>query len=185
MSTATVAFSKDEATAQCESPTAMKLYDKRIFVAMINTRSMTMNGKEVTRKSVSRMDSAEKDAMEQLAKATDAAILAYRSGLNLYEAKRDVNGELQLSPGLVPVSNLVQVQREILAADMVELADNGPLYNCPKALDRVRVRRAINGSEEIALGIDSRVVDAAMSPCCTDQADWRRELGGVGRRPLS
>src|SRR5215218_3969487 len=22
------------------------------------------------------------------------------------------------------------------------------------------------------------------SPCCTDRADWRRELGGVGRRPL-
>jgi hypothetical protein len=91
MSTATAAFSKDDVTAQCESPTAMKLYDKGIFVAMINTRSMTMNGKEVTRESVSRMDSAEKDAMEQLAKATDAAILAYRSGLNLYEAKRDVN----------------------------------------------------------------------------------------------
>jgi hypothetical protein len=43
---------------------------------------------------------------------------------------------------------------------MVELADNGPLHNCPKALDHVR--RAIKGSEEIALGIDSRVVDAAM-----------------------
>jgi hypothetical protein len=94
MSTAMVAFS--EATAQCESPTAMKLYDKGIFVAMINTRSMTMNGKEVTRESVSRMDSAEKDAMEQLAKATDAAILAYRSGLNLYEAKRDVNGKASI-----------------------------------------------------------------------------------------
>src|SRR5215217_1780715 len=101
MSTATAAFSKDEATAQCESPTAMKLYDKGIVVAMINTRSMTMNGKEVTRESVSRMDSAEKEAVEQLAKATDAAILAYRSGLNLYEAKRDVNGKLQLSPGLL------------------------------------------------------------------------------------
>jgi hypothetical protein len=99
MSTATVAFSKDEATAQCESPTAMKLYDKGIFVAMINTRSMTMNGKEVTRESVSRMDSAEKEAMEQLAKATDAAILAYRSGLNLYEAKRDVNGKASIKLG--------------------------------------------------------------------------------------
>jgi hypothetical protein len=52
MSTVTAAFSKDDATAQCESPTAMKLYDKGIFVAMINTRSMTMNGKEVTRESV-------------------------------------------------------------------------------------------------------------------------------------
>src|SRR5215216_5896919 len=41
--------------------------------------------------------------------------------------------KLQLSSGLVAVSNLVQVQREILAADMMELADNGPLYNCPKA----------------------------------------------------
>jgi hypothetical protein len=77
----------------------MKLYDKGIFVAMINTRSMTMNGKEVTRESVSRMDSAEKDAMEQLAKATDAAILAYRSGLNLYEAKRDVNGKASIKLG--------------------------------------------------------------------------------------
>src|SRR5215203_832986 len=99
MSTATAAFSKDEATAQCESPTAMKLYDKGIFVAMINTRSMTMNGKEVTRVSVSRMDSAEKEAVEQLAKATDAAILAYRSGLNLYEAKRDVNGKAPIKLG--------------------------------------------------------------------------------------
>jgi hypothetical protein len=23
-----------------------------------------------------------------------------------------------------------------------------------------------------------------MSPCCMDRADWRRELGGVGRRLL-
>jgi hypothetical protein len=67
---------------------------------------------------------------------------------------------------------------------MVELADNGPLYNCPKALDRVRVRRAINGSEEIALGIDSRVVDAAMchelvNPHSPNEAGFLSAFGPV------
>src|SRR4051794_19726562 len=29
-----------------------------------------------------------------------------------------------------------------------------------------------------------RGIFGPVSPCCTDRADWRRELGGVGRRPV-
>jgi hypothetical protein len=42
-------------------------------------------------------------------------------------------------------------------------------------------RRRITNWAEYDAALRQR---GSLTPCCTDRADWRRELGGVGRRLL-
>jgi hypothetical protein len=62
----------------------------------------------------------------------------------------------------VAIGYLVEIERQVFAADVVELAEDRPLHRRPKPIDRVGVRVAVQRREHIALGIGFRVVDAAV-----------------------
>lgn len=91
-----------------------------------------------------------------------------------------------LSQLLYPKWELSNVQRHVLAADLVESADNAALEDAPEALDRVRV----DGADDILAGgmMDAAVIEFGQSVIGTafvgrEQADpVRHHLADEGLR---
>lgn len=63
--------------------------------------------------------------------------------------KYPVDRGLPFGSAVEPIGDLVEVERQIPAADMVVLAVDRPLDNGPHALNRIGVRAAIDRVEQV------------------------------------